>query len=186
MLLWSIQDTQKDKQLCRYVLSQKFFYCVTPMSHSKTGRNYVSSAERKSCKCQGKCQLNRASPVPPHKKNWKAMTQHESLLRELAHQTWARVFFGRLNRFMLCHCFSEHWSFFPFSRETSTYNQASNVCMCVCMYVSHVLDRKLLQRLMSPSPKSQVMFASAFSWIGDFFFEFLGFIFFKLWRVWGI
>ena len=33
--------------------------------------------------------------------------------------------------------------------------------MYVCMYVSHVLDRKLLERLMSPSPKSQVM--------GDFF-----------------
>ena len=31
------------------------------------------------------------------------------------------------------------------------------------MYVSHVLDRKLLERLMSPSPKSQVMFAQAFS-----------------------
>ena len=46
----------------------------------------------------------------------------------------------------------------------------------------YVLDRKLLERLMSPSPKSQVMFASAFSWIGDFF-EFLGFILFKLWRV---
>ena len=29
--------------------------------------------------------------------------------------------------------------------------------------VVHVLDRKLLERLMSPSPKSQVMFASAFS-----------------------
>ena len=49
--------------------------------------------------------------------------------------------------------------------------------------VVHVLDRKLLERLMSP--KSQVMFASAFSWIGDFF-EFLGFLFFKLWRVWWI
>ena len=45
----------------------------------------------------------------------------------------------------------------------STYNRASDVCMCVCVYVSHVLDRKLLERLMSPSPKSQVMFASAFS-----------------------
>ena len=43
----------------------------------------------------------------------------------------------------------------------STYNRASDVC--ICMYVSHVLDRKLLERLMSPSPKSQVMFASAFS-----------------------
>ncbi len=39
--------------------------------------------------------------------------------------------------------------------------------MYVCVYVSHVLDRKLLERLMSP--KSQVMFASAFSWIGDLF-----------------
>ena len=39
----------------------------------------------------------------------------------------------------------------------------------LAMYVSHVLDRKLLERLMSPSPKSQVMFGSAFSWIGDFF-----------------
>ena len=33
--------------------------------------------------------------------------------------------------------------------------------------VVHVLDRKLLERLMSPSPKSQVLFASAFSWISD-------------------
>ena len=33
----------------------------------------------------------------------------------------------------------------------------------LAMYVSHVLDRKLLEWLMSPSPKSQVMFASAFS-----------------------
>ncbi len=44
--------------------------------------------------------------------------------------------------------------------------------MCMCMYVLHVLDRKLLERLMSPSPKSQVMFAPAFSWIGDFFSNF--------------
>ena len=36
------------------------------------------------------------------------------------------------------------------------------LAMYVCMYVSHVLDRKLLERLMSPSPKSQAMFASAF------------------------
>ena len=32
----------------------------------------------------------------------------------------------------------------------STYNRASDVCMYVCVYVSHVLDRKLLERLMSP------------------------------------
>ena len=45
-----------------------------------------------------------------------------------------------------------------------TYNRAGDVAGAyVCMYVSHVLDRKLLQRLMSPSPKSQVMFAPAFS-----------------------
>ena len=31
-----------------------------------------------------------------------------------------------------------------------------------------MLDTKLLEPLMSPSPKSQVMFASAFSGIGDF------------------
>ena len=31
---------------------------------SKMGRNLVSSAERKACKCQWKCQLNRVSPVP--------------------------------------------------------------------------------------------------------------------------
>ena len=35
------------------------------------------------------------------------------------------------------------------------------LAMYVCMYVSHVLDRKRLERLMSP--KSQVMFAPAFS-----------------------
>ena len=51
------------------------------------------------------------------------------------------------------------------SGTRSSYNRASDVCM----YVSHVLDRKLLERLMAPSPKSQVMFASAFSCIGDFF-----------------
>ena len=32
-----------------------------------------------------------------------------------------------------------------------------------------VCGNRLLQRMMSPSPKSQVMFASAFSRIGDFF-----------------
>ena len=37
--------------------------------------------------------------------------------------------------------------------------------MYVCMYVC---GKWLLERLMTPSPKSQVMFASAFSWIGDF------------------
>ena len=45
--------------------------------------------------------------------------------------------------------------------------------MCVC-------GNRLLERLMSPSSKSQVMFTSAFSWIGDFF-VFLAFILFTLW-----
>ncbi len=54
------------------------------------------------------------------------------------------------------------------------------VCGMSVAWFKPVVDRKLLERLMSP--KSQVMFASAFSWIGDLF-EFLGFIFFKLWRV---
>ena len=38
--------------------------------------------------------------------------------------------------------------------------------MYICMYVSHVLDRQFLPHPMSPSPKLQVMFASAR--IGDF------------------
>ena len=37
-------------------------------------------------------------------------------------------------------------------------------CVCVC-----VCGNRLLEQLMSPSTKSQVMFASAFSWISDFF-----------------
>ena len=40
------------------------------------------------------------------------------------------------------------------------------VCLDVCS-----CGNRHLQRLMSPSPKSQVNFASAFSWIGDFFFS---------------
>ena len=43
----------------------------------------------------------------------------------------------------------------------------------------YVCDNRLLERLMLPSPKLQVMFASAFSWIGDFF-VFLPLIFFKI------
>ena len=39
---------------------------------------------------------------------------------------------------------------------------------------------RLLQRLMSPSQKSQVMFASAFSGIGEFVFVFLVFVVFTL------
>ena len=46
--------------------------------------------------------------------------------------------------------------------NTSNYNRANDVCGRVC-------GNRLLKRLMAPSPKSQVMFASAFSWISDFF-----------------
>ena len=40
----------------------------------------------------------------------------------------------------------------------SNHNRANGVAVCAC-----VCGNGLLQRLMSPSPKSQVMFASAFS-----------------------
>ena len=49
------------------VITKVFLLCDT--NASKMGRNFVSSAERKSCKCQLKCQLNRVSPVPQKKKN---------------------------------------------------------------------------------------------------------------------
>ena len=65
MLLWSIQDTQKDKQLCRYVLSQKFFYCVTPMSHSKTGRNYVSKCRKKIMQMPGEVPVEQSISSTP-------------------------------------------------------------------------------------------------------------------------
>ena len=65
------------------------------------------------------------------------------------------------------------WSFCKsnqYFQENGEYNlPIIELAMYVCVYVSHVLDRKLLERLMSPSQKSQVMFAPAFSWIGDFF-----------------
>ena len=48
-------------------------------------------------------------------------------------------------------------------KNSAHYLPIIELAMYVCMYVSHVLDRKLLERLMSPSPKSQVMFAPAFS-----------------------
>ena len=44
----------------------------------------------------------------------------------------------------------------------SSYNRASHVA-------GRVYGNRLLKRLISPPPKSQVMFASAFSWISDFF-----------------
>ena len=47
-----------------------------------------------------------------------------------------------------------------------------STCACVCVCVN-----RLLERLMSPSPKSQVMFASAFSSHESvIFFVFLAFI----------
>ena len=49
------------------VITKVFLLCDT--NASKMGRNFVPSAERKSCKCQLKCQLNRVSPVPQKKKN---------------------------------------------------------------------------------------------------------------------
>ena len=49
------------------VITKVFLLCDT--NALKMGRNFVPSAERKSCKCQLKCQLNRVSPVPQKKKN---------------------------------------------------------------------------------------------------------------------
>ena len=43
------------------VITKVFLLCDT--NASKMGKNFVSSAERKSCKCQLKCQLNRVSPA---------------------------------------------------------------------------------------------------------------------------
>ena len=62
-----------------------------------------------------------------------------------------------------------YWSHIPVS--IIKFKKSTWLCGFVRPFapVVHVLDRKLLERLMSPSPKSQVMFASAFSWIGDFF-----------------
>ena len=42
----------------------------------------------------------------------------------------------------------------------SNYNLANDVAVCVA---GRVCGNRLLQRLMSPSPKSQVMFVFAFS-----------------------
>ena len=52
---------------------------------------------------------------------------------------------------------------------SSNYNRASNVGGWLA---GRMCGNQLLERLMSPSPKSHVMFASAFSWIGDFFIVF--------------
>ena len=54
--------------------------------------------------------------------------------------------------------------------DQSRYLTIIELIMCAC-----VCGNRLLERPMSPSPKSQVMFASAFSWIGDFFLVFLAF-----------
>ena len=53
---------------------------------------------------------------------------------------------------------------------SSNYNRANE----------YVCGNWLLYRLMAPSQRSQVVFASAFSWIGDFF-VFLAFIVYTLW-----
>ena len=79
-----------------------------------------------------------------------------------------------------------HWSSSDESRNhtriTMRRHKACNrVRHCIKQYltiielamwlVGRVCGNQLLERLMSPSPKSQVMFAPAFSWIGDFFVQ---------------
>ncbi len=46
--------------------------------------------------------------------------------------------------------------------DPSNYNRANDVAVCPCVRVC-VCGNRLLKRLVSPSPKSQVMLASAFS-----------------------
>ena len=62
-------------------------------------------------------------------------------------------------------------------KQASNYNRANYVAVCVA---GSVCGNQLLERLMTRSPKSQVMFASTFSWISDFF-VLLAFILFTLW-----
>ena len=51
------------------VITKVFLLRHSNVSLENRKKPLTSSAERKSCKCQVKCKLNRASPVPPHKKN---------------------------------------------------------------------------------------------------------------------
>ena len=80
------------------------------------------------------------------------------------------------------------WPFALFTNLSKRGSHCKQICACHNLLINlrsprdcpssgwvgrrsrlYVLDRKLLERLMSPSPKSQLMFASAFSRIGDFF-----------------
>ena len=61
------------------------------------------------------------------------------------------------------------------NNTNNNLNRGRNLCFEGIRYATH-------KRLMSPSLKSQVMFASAFSWMGDFF-RIFGIHIFKLRRV---
>ena len=54
---------------CVITCYHKSFSTASLQCLTRKGEETMSNAERKSCKCQVKCKLNKASPVPPHKKN---------------------------------------------------------------------------------------------------------------------
>ena len=116
MRLWSIQDTQKES------------ICIVTCYHKSVSTVWHQCLEN------GKKTL---CPVPKENHanaSWNASwTEYLQYLRRTEKQwhnisrcfgNWhtryeLRVFFGLLNRLhMLCHCFSERWSFFTFSSET--------------------------------------------------------------------
>ena len=82
-------------------------------------------------------------------------------------------------RELLARIFKRKMVFFgrAFSKK-SNYNRANDLAGCLTVWPC---GNRLLKPLMSSSPKSQVMFASTFSWIGDIFrILFLAFILFTL------
>ena len=142
--------------------SRKFFYCVTPMSWKR---------EETMCPVPKENHANASGSA-----SW---TEHLQYLRRrklksndttsvvvsgtgTPDKLWATVFFGRLNRPMLCHCFSELWSFFPFSSETLhwrcrytiviTHNYTESVSFCVSW-----MDHKSIYSFFSPLSLSMVL-----------------------------
>ena len=96
----------KRKYLHCYVLSQKFFYCVTPMPR-KWEKNFVSSAERKSCKSMP-VEMPVEQSISSTSEELKSNDTTSVVASGTGTPDMSRVFFGLLNRLhMLCHCFSE-------------------------------------------------------------------------------
>ena len=103
----------KRKYLHCYVLSQKFFYWVTPMPRKW---------EETLCPVLKENHANTSwTEYLQYHRRRRTEKQWHNISRCFGnwHTRYELVFFGLLNRLhMLCHCFSELWSFFPFSSET--------------------------------------------------------------------